>query len=68
MINPNGLYGHVPSPMPLSLDDSGFDPLCLPCIVNVYTLFQLWTGPTLLIYDDTGKNVGLDNHCSDDRH
>ena len=44
MINPNGLYGHVPLPVPLSLVGSGFDPVY---IVN--TLVQLCNGPTLLI-------------------
>ena len=29
MINPNGLYGHVPLPVPLSLVGSGFDPVYL---------------------------------------
>ena len=27
MINPNGLYGHVPLPVSLSLVGSGFDPV-----------------------------------------
>ena len=29
MINPNGLYGHVPLPVPLRLVGSGFDPVYL---------------------------------------
>ena len=39
MINPNGLYGHVPLTVPLSLVGSGFDP--------VYTLHSKYTGPVM---------------------